>query len=120
MEKTPHVMLAGSGAERWALENGFAPIDLPMAADVKEAWEKWKVKSEYKPVANVENQRLGGKENHDTIGMVAVDANGRLAGSCTTSGLAWKSPRTRGRQPHHRRRIVRGRRRGCGLCDGYG
>jgi N4-(beta-N-acetylglucosaminyl)-L-asparaginase len=53
-----------------------------MPEDVRAAWEEWKVKSEYRPVVNV--------ENHDTIGMVAMDANGRLAGSCTTSGLAWK------------------------------
>jgi hypothetical protein len=55
---------------------------------------------QYKPVANSENidyhqaqQSLGlpgGKNNHDTIGMLAVDANGRLAGACTTSGMAWK------------------------------
>ena len=90
MEKTPHVMLAGEGAERWAMENGFTPKDLPMPEDVKKAWDEWKVKSEYAPKVNIENQRLGGKDNHDTIGMIAMDATGRLAGSCTTSGMAWK------------------------------
>ena len=29
-------------------------------------------------------------ENHDTIGMIALDASGNLSGSCTTSGLAYK------------------------------
>ncbi len=82
MERTPHVMLVGEGAERWARENGFNPVDVPMAEGVREAWEKWKVTSDYKPVVNI--------ENHDTIGMVAMDAAGKLAGSCTTSGLAWK------------------------------
>lgn len=82
MERTPHVMLAGAGAERWALENGFTRKEVPMPDDVRAAWEKWKGTSTYKPVANV--------ENHDTIGLIAMDANGRLAGSCTTSGMAWK------------------------------
>src|SRR5207342_3097188 len=32
----------------------------------------------------------GGGHNHDTIGMLALDARGNLAGACTTSGMAWK------------------------------
>ena len=81
MERTPHVMLVGEGAERWALENGFTrkEVDLP---EVRQAWQEWLKTSDYKPVVNV--------ENHDTIGMVGVDASGRLAGSCTTSGMAYK------------------------------
>ena len=81
MERTPHVMLVGEGAERWALENGFTrkEVDLP---EVRKAWQEWLKTSDYKPVVNV--------ENHDTIGMVGVDASGRLAGSCTTSGMAYK------------------------------
>lgn len=81
MEKTPHVMLVGAGAERWALENGFARNEIVLP-EVVDEWKKWAEKSEYKPVANI--------ENHDTIGMVAMDANGKLAGSCTTSGMAYK------------------------------
>lgn len=81
MERTPHVMLVGEGAERWARENGFTErrITLP---GVQAEWKEWAVKSEYKPVANI--------ENHDTIGQLAVDTQGRLAGSCTTSGMAYK------------------------------
>jgi len=81
MERTPHVMLVGEGAHRWALENGFTEkkLDLP---EVKKAYEEWLKTSKYKPVVNV--------ENHDTIGLIAMDANGRMAGSCTTSGLSYK------------------------------
>jgi N4-(beta-N-acetylglucosaminyl)-L-asparaginase len=32
----------------------------------------------------------GGAENHDTIGMIAIDADGNLSGACTTSGMAYK------------------------------
>ncbi|CAN5424994.1 N(4)-(beta-N-acetylglucosaminyl)-L-asparaginase [soil metagenome] len=82
MEKTPHVMLAGEGARKFALENGFAleKFDRTPASD--DAWKAWLKKSEYKPVINV--------ENHDTIGMIAIDAAGNLSGSCTTSGLGYK------------------------------
>ncbi|MBK6832341.1 MAG: N(4)-(beta-N-acetylglucosaminyl)-L-asparaginase [Flavobacteriales bacterium] len=81
MEKTPHVMLVGEGAEQWALENGFSRNEIVLP-EVMEEWKKWAATSNYKPVANI--------ENHDTIGMVAMDATGKLAGSCTTSGMAYK------------------------------
>ena len=81
MEKTPHVMLSGEGALQFALENGFVKEDLLTEAS-REAWEAWKVESHYKPVINI--------ENHDTIGLLALDASGNLSGGCSTSGLAYK------------------------------
>ena len=81
MEETPHVMLAGIGAEQFAYEKGFPKENLLTEAS-KEAWEKWKKTSEYKPIINI--------ENHDTIGMLAIDRNGDISGACTTSGLAYK------------------------------
>jgi len=81
MEETPHVMLAGKGAEKYAYELGFKKENLLTEAS-KKAWEAWKVKSEYKPIINI--------ENHDTIGMLAIDKNGDISGACTTSGLAYK------------------------------
>ncbi|GLB50982.1 asparaginase [Neptunitalea chrysea] len=81
MEKTPHVMLAGKGAEQFAYEMGLKKENL-LTEKAKKAWDEWKVKSEYQPVINI--------ENHDTIGILAMDANGDIAGACTTSGLAYK------------------------------
>jgi N4-(beta-N-acetylglucosaminyl)-L-asparaginase len=81
MEKTPHVMLAGDGALQFALEQGFEKINL-LTEDSKKEWEEWLKTSEYKPIANV--------ENHDTIGMIALDEHGNLSGACTTSGMAFK------------------------------
>ncbi|WP_417620082.1 N(4)-(beta-N-acetylglucosaminyl)-L-asparaginase [Oceanihabitans sediminis] len=81
MEDTPHVMLAGAGAKKFALEKGFQAENLLTDA-AKEAWEKWKVEAKYKPIINI--------ENHDTIGMLAIDKNGDIAGGCTSSGLAYK------------------------------
>jgi len=81
MEDTPHVMLAGEGAQEFAVSNGFTPENLLTEAS-KEAWKKWKVDAKYKPMINI--------ENHDTIGMLAIDKNGDISGACTTSGLAYK------------------------------
>jgi isoaspartyl peptidase/L-asparaginase-like protein (Ntn-hydrolase superfamily) len=81
MDDTPHVLLAGEGALQFALANGFEKEDLLTDAS-KKAWQEWMKESEYKPIINV--------ENHDTIGMLALDSEGNLAGACTTSGLAYK------------------------------
>lgn len=81
MEETPHVMLAGKGAEQFAYEMGFPKENL-LTEKSKKAWEEWKIKSEYKPIINI--------ENHDTIGMVAIDKDGNISGGCTTSGLSYK------------------------------
>ncbi len=81
MENTPHVILAGAGALKFALENGFEKEKLLTKAS-KKAWEEWKKESNYKPVINI--------ENHDTIGMLAIDKKGDIAGACTTSGVAYK------------------------------
>lgn len=81
MEDTPHVILAGKGAEQFAIAQGFAPENL-LTEKSKKAWEEWKKTSKYKPIINI--------ENHDTIGMLAIDKNGNLSGGCTTSGLAYK------------------------------
>lgn len=81
MEETPHVMLAGKGAEEFAVSQGFERKNL-LTEKSRKAWEEWKIKSEYKPVINI--------ENHDTIGMLALDKDGNLSGGCTTSGLAYK------------------------------
>ncbi|WP_426480325.1 isoaspartyl peptidase/L-asparaginase family protein [Chryseobacterium sp. R2ACT005] len=81
MEKTPHVMLVGDGALQFALSQGFKKENLLTPESEKE-WKEWLKTSQYKPIANI--------ENHDTIGMIALDAQGNLSGACTTSGMAFK------------------------------
>lgn len=81
MEETPHVMLAGKGAEQFAYEMGFKKTEL-LTEKSKQDWLEWKKTSQYKPIINI--------ENHDTIGMLAIDANGDISGACTTSGMAYK------------------------------
>lgn len=81
MEKTPHVMLVGEGAQQFALANGFQKGAM-ISERAKAEWKKWLQTSHYKPIINV--------ENHDTIGMLAMDKKGDISGACTTSGLAYK------------------------------
>ncbi len=81
MEKTPHVILVGEGAAQFAREEGFAHADL-LTERSRQEWLEWKKTAEYAPVINI--------ENHDTIGMLALDSGGNLAGACTTSGMAYK------------------------------
>ncbi len=81
MEDTPHVLLAGKGAEQFAYSMGFKKEQL-LTEKSRKSWEEWKQISKYKPIINI--------ENHDTIGMLAIDKNGDIAGGCTTSGLAFK------------------------------
>lgn len=81
MEETPHVMLAGEGAEEFGYTQGFEKENL-LTEESRLAWEEWKKSPEYKPIINI--------ENHDTIGMLTIDKDGDIAGACTTSGLSYK------------------------------
>ena len=85
MELSPHVMLVGAGARQFALAQGFAETDL-MTPEARERWEKWRR----------EHQQ---PDNHDTIGVVAVDGLGNLSASCSTSGSGFKHPGRVGDSP---------------------
>ncbi|MBD0378234.1 MAG: N(4)-(beta-N-acetylglucosaminyl)-L-asparaginase [Flavisolibacter sp.] len=96
MEKTPHVQLAGEGALQFALANGFRKENL-LTPESERMWQEWLKTSKYNPMTTVEainektkNEQLPKPQNHDTIGMIAMDAAGNLSGACTTSGLAFK------------------------------
>lgn len=80
MEKTEYIMLVGSGAKKFAIENGFKKENL-LTPESKKAWLSWLKNSNPKPDPNI---------YHDTIGMLALDLNGNLSGACTTSGLSYK------------------------------
>lgn len=81
MEKTPHVMLSGEGALKFALSLGLKKENL-LTPKAKAAWQEWLKTAQYKPIINI--------ERHDTIGMLAIDGKGNISGACTTSGLAFK------------------------------
>ncbi len=91
MEKSPHVLLVGAGAQEFAIQQGFEKT--PLLTDAaRDAWREWRKTSEYKPQINAERAgaKPGDAHNHDTLGILALDAAGHLAGACTTSGMAWK------------------------------
>ncbi len=107
METTPHVLLSGEGAQAFAVANGFPLEDGRLSPDAEKEWKKWLEKSKYQPVINIENRKDelepplavfslppyrfdDGSFNHDTMGTVAMDAGGKLAGMVTTSGMAFK------------------------------
>jgi N4-(beta-N-acetylglucosaminyl)-L-asparaginase len=81
MEKTPHIFLTGDGALQFALSQGFKKESV-YNPEAEKAYKKWLIKSEYKPIINI--------ENHDTIGLLCLDSKGTMAGACTTSGMAFK------------------------------
>jgi L-asparaginase/N4-(beta-N-acetylglucosaminyl)-L-asparaginase len=128
MEKSPHVMLAGAGAEQFAAAEGFAPRDL-LTEVARAKWMQWKNDPSRK---NPDQSRdsglgLGGTgilpvrsgsgarpidtgspalfdesrwgNLHDTIGVLALDAHGVLAGACSTSGMPYKLPGRVGDSP---------------------
>lgn len=108
METTPHVMLVGEGALQFALANGFQKESGKLSDSAEKSYKNWLIKSEYKPVMNIEQQqknakkwKKGGKTsvpqfledgsyNHDTMGTIALDNSGNLSGACTTSGMGFK------------------------------
>lgn len=81
MEETPHIMLVGSGAQKFAIDQGFKKENL-LTEQSRQDYLAWLKTSDYTPEINI--------ENHDTISTLALDENGKIAGACTTSGAAWK------------------------------
>lgn len=86
MERTGHVMLVGNGAERFARQEGFEATDL-LTERSQEEWRQWQADGQ------------AAKGVHDTVGVLALDDDGRLAGACSTSGSAYKLPGRVGDSP---------------------
>lgn len=78
MEKTKHVNLAGEGALQFALREGFTQESLLTEKSLAH-YNEW-----------LRNHRKPSYWGHDTMGLIARDAKGNLAGGCTTSGLGFK------------------------------
>lgn len=93
MEKTPHVVLVADGAFSFALQNGFKKENL-LTPGSEKIWKEWLQASKYDPMDTMKHMKAkrapGSIDNHDTIGMLAMDVNGNLSGACSTSGMAFK------------------------------
>ena len=91
MEKTPHVMLVGAGAHWFAEQNGLEVRD--GQAD-KANYREWLTRQK-RPTPGKGDK----PENHDTIAQIILDADGNIAGGCSTSGWSGKVPGRVGDSP---------------------
>ena len=100
MQTTPHVLLVGNGAQQFAIENGFTKEPQKLSAEAEKTYKEWLQHNQYNPAINIENKKQNGPfapnfftdgtPNHDTMGMLAIDAAGNISGGVTTSGMAFK------------------------------
>lgn len=97
MEVTPHVMLVGENARRFARAQGFPEQEL-LTEEARERWRQWKAAQTEPDVAHFE-AAASTADDHDTIGLCALDQFGNLAVGCTTSGMMWKVPGRVGDSP---------------------
>ena len=75
MEKTPHILLVGTGAEAFALSQGIPAVDNHLF-DTRRRWEAW--------------QKALKEDKFGTVGCVALDHAGNLAAATSTGGLTNK------------------------------
>ncbi len=92
LERAPHPMLVGSGAELFAVREGLEPQPA-LSPEAKTEWERWRA------------DHTGHNYGHDTIGLLVATAGGTVVAGCSTSGKAYKHPGRVGDSP-----LV-----GCGL-----
>ena len=122
MERTPHTMLVGDGATQFAVAQGFERRKF-LTPEAEAGWREWLRTSRYEPVANIENRRSIGAVpalNHDTLGILARSPEGRLAGACTTSGMAFKMHGRVGDSPQCGRGLFVERGVGAATSTGVG
>ena len=115
MEKSVHNVLVGEGALKWALSQGFEISAEVLTKAMKDEWHKWKIENIIEQCKNsnsninVENKVFDSDDQHDTIGIICLDSDGKLCAGTSTSGWKFKHPGRVGDSP-----IV-----GSGLyCDG--
>ena len=120
MEQTEHSMLVGSLADDFADSHGLESTSI-LSERAKTKWETWK-KSNTPPVPppplDVGTGELFG--SHDTIGTIAIDASASMAGSCSTSGMAWKVPGRVGDSPIIGHGLYVDPQRGAATGTGHG
>ncbi|MCU1285028.1 MAG: Asparaginase [Acidobacteriales bacterium] len=99
LEKSPHVYFVGAGAEKFAQEHGMELIDNKELVVEREVVRL----RDFKAVLAAggkdttfsggdEQSRVPEQMSHDTVGAVAVDVNGNIAGATSTGGTVNKEP----------------------------
>jgi L-asparaginase/N4-(beta-N-acetylglucosaminyl)-L-asparaginase len=92
MEKTPHVLLVGRSARSFALREGLEAVDIAANEQLDAEWWKNRAHEAVFP-------REVNVENHDTITLLVLGADGTISAGCSTSGLADKLPGRVGDSP---------------------
>lgn len=119
--RTDHVLLAGQGADDFALANGFTPQSL-LTAKARQAYEDWRAKVD---AGEIDPDQMVG---HDTVGMLGwhhihptSDAPAGEAVACVaSSGLGWKRPGRVGDSPIFGAGLYADDLAGAAVCTGVG
>lgn len=86
MEDTPHCLLAGEGALKFAKKIGFPVLDNPLELATKESHDRSMDVRKYLGTAEM---FVANGEGFDTVGAVALDSNGRLASATSTGTFTY-------------------------------
>ena len=120
MERTEHKMLVGSLADDFADSHGL-PSESILSERAKAKWARWKQSNQdATPPAPYDHGHGELFGSHDTIGTIAIDASGTMAGSCSTSGMAWKVPGRVGDSPIIGHGLYVDPQRGAATATGHG
>ena len=129
MEELPHVMLVGSGAERFAREMGFAQRNL-LTPEAEKVWRE--IFQDEMPTVYAERMRYldsirkfarraaDPERPNETVNFIAMDREGNLAAAVSTSGWAWKYPGRVGDSPVIGAGNYADNRYGAAACTGRG
>jgi len=98
MEETQHTLIVGDDATRFAARMGFTETSLTNLRSQK-AWEDWAAKGESTDAFDPEPFDQDELPGHDTVGTIAVDAEGNLSVGCSTNGREFKIPGRVGDSP---------------------
>lgn len=93
LEKSPHVLFCGEGAEKFAVEQGMTLVDDPKYFWTEHRWnqlQKALAKEQREPKAHTRLDHSDDQDKIGTIGAVAVDQKGNLAAATSTGGMTNK------------------------------
>ncbi len=141
MERLPHVLLVGQGAERFADEIGAERRNM-LSPEARQMWFDQLRRIEVldtilqgststpdiqtlfnnrvSDLIAVTNKALAAKEGSDTMNVIVRDANGHIFSAVTTSGIAWKYPGRVGDSPVIGAGNYADDRYGAAACMGLG
>jgi beta-aspartyl-peptidase (threonine type) len=97
LEKSPHVYFVGTGAERFAVQNGMGLVDnteliVPRERDRLMAFQRSEAAGNPDTTFSGVVEAKAALPSHDTVGAVALDAQGNLAAGTSTGGTLSKAP----------------------------